>query len=102
MNDYPRECVLKEIAEYNILEDGVQGYLDLIKRVWHTPDWGFRLAGKRVLRLYLSTGGCSDNEEIIAAMQENLFWLLHWQRSDRGGHYYFKIRPPAKTRKKKP
>lgn len=39
----------------------------------------------------VSTGGWSDNESIINAMQENmLFWQMTWRLSKRGGYYEFR------------
>lgn len=40
----------------------------------------------------LSTGGWSDNEDMIQALQGNhLFWTLYWETSRRGGHHTFEI-----------
>lgn len=47
-----------------------------------------KMASKR-FKLELHTGGWSENEEIIEELQKNLFWLFCWQKSERGGHYYF-------------
>jgi hypothetical protein len=42
-----------------------------------------------------STGGWSDNEDLVGSLQDNLlFWALCWQQSRRGGHYRFHIRKP--------
>lgn len=54
-----------------------------IDRVWHKNP---------VLIFELHTGGWSGNEEIIKALQDNkLFWLMWWQKTERGGHYTFEI-----------
>jgi hypothetical protein len=38
----------------------------------------------------LSTGGFSENEHILAALQQNtMFWMLCWQSTSVGGHYEF-------------
>jgi hypothetical protein len=38
----------------------------------------------------LATGGWSGNEEIIGAMEANqIFWMLCWQSSKRGGEFSF-------------
>ena len=92
-DEYPREDELKTISEWNTLERPVEELLDYIKHLWWMPDWGFKLSGKRILRLELHTGGWSGNEDIIVALQENfLFWALFWHKSIAGGHYWFTIK----------
>ena len=48
--------------------------------------------------LELHTGGWSGNEMIISALErsDSLFWTFYWQKSERGGHYYFKLPPEKK------
>lgn len=40
-------------------------------------------------KLYLATGGWSENEYMISAFQENIFWTAYWIKSERGGAFYF-------------
>ena len=90
--EYPSESQLKRISDWDILEKPVRELLDYIESIWWTPDWGFCLKGKRVLRLELHTGGWSGNESIIDALQKNWeFWMMYWMKTYRGGHYYFRI-----------
>lgn len=92
-NGYPDEASLKEIEKWDILKQGVQGLLDLVEENTYTPDWSFSVTGKRVLRFQYHTGGWSGNEDVIDALRRNiLFWPMFWQKSERGGHYYFKIK----------
>ena len=78
-----------------ITQNDVIEYLHELATLWQ---WGeddgfFDLKGKRVLRLELHTGGWSGNEDIIDAMQRNIyFWTRFWLKTERGGHYYFRIR----------
>lgn len=68
-------------------------FLDFLCEEWHWSNY-FVLKGKNVLRLELHTGGWSGNEDIIEELHstnKHMFWLFHWQKSKRGGHYYFKI-----------
>ena len=42
--------------------------------------------------LELMTGGWSDNEDIIQALEKNqMFWRLCWEESRRGGYYKFDL-----------
>ena len=95
--DYPTQEQLETVQKWKVNYDNIKDFIEYLINIWHYPDWGIRLSGKRVLKLELHTGGWSGNEDIIAALRKNhLFWALYWERSDRGGHYYFKIRKPKK------
>ena len=99
-NDYPDEKSLKEIEEWDILKQGVQGLLDLVEENTNWPDWSFSITGKRVIRFEYHTGGWSGNEDVIDALHQNrLFWSLYWEKSTVGGHYYFKIKFTLKEKK---
>ena len=89
-NGYPTEETIMRIERWN--GKNVVDFVEFIKEVWHWLDWGFELKGKRVLRLELHTGGWSGNEDIICALSNNIFWMMYWEKSTRGGHYYFKIK----------
>ncbi len=38
----------------------------------------------------LTTGGWSENEELIDEISDTMFWVFWWQESKRGGYYKFK------------
>ena len=91
-DNYPDKKSLEQIEKWDILKDGVQGLLDLVEENTCTPDWSFSITGKRVLRFEYHTGGWSGNEDVLSALRRNtLFFPVFWQKSTRGGHYYFKI-----------
>ena len=46
--------------------------------------------------LELTTGGWSENEEIINEIANTMFWFLWWQESKRGGYYKFIYREVIK------
>ena len=89
---YPTEEELEKIRKWDIIEQPIVDLVSYVESLWWAPDWGFKLSGKRILRLELHTGGWSGNENIIAALRKNwMFWSLCWLKSTRGGHYWFKI-----------
>ena len=91
-NPYPRESELRKIKNWDFQKSPVTGFLEYIRALW-TYDDRFVLKGKRVLKLYLSTGGWSGNESLIGAMRQNfVFWSMSWVKSERGGHYWFEMR----------
>ncbi|MFA5247922.1 MAG: hypothetical protein WCX79_00615 [Candidatus Paceibacterota bacterium] len=64
----------------------------MIKSMWAYADIGYFKYDKNTRELELHTGGWSGNEEIISALEKNkVFWILYWQKTERGGHYYFNI-----------
>lgn len=92
---YPAEASLKQIAEWDLTKQDIYGLLDLVKENTQWEDRQIHIIGKRVLRFEYHTGGWSGNEEVIGALQQNtFFWILFWQKSLRGGHYYFRIEHP--------
>jgi hypothetical protein len=95
---YPIEIELKEIETFDIEKQPIEHLLDLLEKIWWASEWGFkREIGKNILdspciKLELHTGGWSGNEDIIEALKKTkMFWFLFWQKSERGGHYYFEI-----------
>ena len=63
-----------------------QAVLNAVERNWWASDWGFKHRGRRV---ELHTGGWSDNEGLIHWLETTWFWFMSWQKTTRGGHYYF-------------
>ena len=49
--------------------------------IWVEPD--------RRKNLELTTGGWSENEDIINEISNTMFWFLWWHESKRGGYYKF-------------
>ena len=89
---YPTPEELRKIKEWNCIDD-LDGLLRFVENLWYYPD-RFYLTGKKVKRLYLSTGGWSGNESVIKALRETMFWCFAWWKSQRGGHYWFKWKTP--------
>ncbi len=91
MKEYPDESDLQKIKEWDAIKDPF-GLIEFVKAVSNYD--AVRIRGKKVWQVEFHTGGWSGNEDIINALHENkhLFWAIYWQKSVRGGHYYFKIR----------
>ena len=84
---YPTDEALQTLRklanDYTLFSETI----DFIYDIWYSPLDGVIADGDM---LYLHTWGWSGNEDIINALSETMFWHMHWQRSDRGGHYTFK------------
>jgi hypothetical protein len=91
---YPTPKLLKYIREFDIVKHkGCDELLETLEEVWHDSGCCVTEMGRTATHLTLHTGGWSGNEDIMEALTSNqLFWSLYWERSARGGHYYFKIR----------
>lgn len=102
-NGYPTELEIrkfKRLCKFDFFQqENIDYFLDYLSDIWWMADWGFKKywgfetfpKRKKVLKLELSTGGRDGNEEIIGILQQSIFWLLYWKRSERGGHYEFEI-----------
>jgi hypothetical protein len=108
MSGYPSNQALRFIKKYDTLKEPVIDLVNFIIQIWHFQEWGVKFRGRK---LQLHTGGWSGNEEIIGAMMDNaMFWGLCWEKSERGGHFWFELPdflvkrkgvPPAESISKK-
>lgn len=106
---YPTDEELAEIIYWDFQKKSIYDFLEFIENLWYYPDRfelrdGYKNFPKRikVKKLYLSTGGWSGNETIINAVERNfIFWMICWQKSQRGGHYWFEINPNCFVLKEK-
>jgi hypothetical protein len=89
MKEYPDSEDLEKIEKWDTIHDpfGLVKFMESI--CWRDA---IRIKGKKVWRVEFHTWGWSGNEDIINALRRNLmFFTIYWQRSIRGGHYYFKV-----------
>ena len=65
--------------------------IDLIEKLWDTDYGTFKREYLDTHReqIILTTGGWSENEEAINIIADTMFWVLFWQKSERGGKYTF-------------
>lgn len=94
MSDYPTEGDLKAIRTWELKER--EDYIALAKfvcNIWHWPNFAtLTWKAKKVDVLRLVTGGWSGNEDIVGALQENqLFGMVCWKKSERGGVHIYEI-----------
>lgn len=97
---YPCEADLQIIRDWTIEKCALDCHelLAFVRQRWSYADWGWRQRGDTY---HISTGGWSGNESLISALEQNLvFWAFCWQRSERGGHYVFHVRPISRGTKK--
>ena len=97
---YPLERQLKKIENFDVMKspDHPLKLFHYIRTIWHWPDWGyyehwgFNFIRKKVFKIECHTGGWSGNECIIQALEKNKWvWAFFWEKSVRGGHFYFEI-----------
>lgn len=89
-DEYPEECELEFIRECR------HDYMALMRYVqnrWHWgEDWYRYELTNEYHEFYFATGGWSGNEDLIGALKENqMFWLVCWWRSERGGAFWFRL-----------
>jgi hypothetical protein len=87
--------IVKEIEALGNDFDRHWQLIDVLQNVWRWANYCY--LSHNDTRLHLSTGGWSEHEAIVAALEKTLFWQAYWQLSRRGGHYEFdisKIRKP--------
>src|SRR5712671_3118024 len=88
---YPTDGALDRIRAWPMAD--LRGLMAFVHEIWCWPDWGWTEEIKDGKPTYaISTGGWSGNESVIGALEaNNMFWLLCWQSSRRGGHYEFAL-----------
>jgi hypothetical protein len=88
-NGYPAEEELQKIKNWKIETDN--DFVDLMHYVELLWSYTYPYFDEeKGMKFSLSTGGWSGNEDIIRALEENMFfWMFYWQSSERGGHYVF-------------
>jgi len=89
MKEYPDESDLKQIREWDAVKDPF-GLIKFIESICWCD--AIRIRGKRVWYIEFHTWGWSGNEDIIGALRDNpLFFAIYWEKTHKGGHYYFKV-----------
>ena len=87
MAEYPTEEQLLSLSHYDVIGKNLSGIADEIRECYN-EDYG--KIGFENGQLYLVTGGWSGNEDVIDALSRNVvFWATYWQKSERGGGYWF-------------
>lgn len=64
--------------------------VSIIEKHWNQNYGTLDIEGKDgIVTLELTTGGWSENEEIMDIISLTMFWFLWWQESKRSGYYKF-------------
>lgn len=98
MSEYPTEAQLERIQEW-----GYRGFEDLalfVQKIWHwgedyarLSDWKVDEFGTEYRQFELITGGWSGNEDIVCALNKNqMFNMMCWYSSHRGGLHIYHIK----------
>lgn len=87
-----------EIIKSWPLKEGYVELMNYVRENWWSPEWGWKQEtreeayGESAVLYNISTGGWSDNEYLISALEANsVFMGICWESSRRGGHYVFMI-----------
>lgn len=86
--NYPTEQELKDVKRIGDKYDFFD-IVSLLKDLWQYDKSVKFQKNDKDWSLELHTGGWSGHEEIIDKLSGTLFWFFYWQKSERGGHYYF-------------
>lgn len=90
MSDYPDDEELTLIKEWPFPK--YDELIEYLQSSFWMPDWCITVKGRHVLRVYISTGGWSGNEDRMEALKQNFrFWSSCWRVHRTGGHYEFRI-----------
>ena len=89
---YPTDETCESISTHKY--DGSTSFLEDVLSLWYYPKyWEVIIDINGDSHYSVSTGGWSGNESLIHALQSNqIFWLICWRQSTRGGHYHFVIK----------
>jgi hypothetical protein len=90
---YPTDEALQRVIAWPYAD--TRGLIEFVRGIWNWPQFMTEEGDK----LHMSTGGWSGNESIIHALERNVFWLLCWEQSRRGGHYIFDLSRMPKAEK---
>lgn len=90
---YPSKAALRRLKHWR--DGDPLGWLQFAHSIWQI--WGWDDEPKVGCFVYVSTGGWSGNEDIIAAMRSNsILWSRTWEGHRTGGHYTFWVRRTLK------
>jgi len=90
-NQYPEKEDFEALKKIDTFLDGAETILDLFEQTGFGSGHITKFRGRA--RLYLHTGGWSGCEEMLDYINK-IWWLVHWVKQERGGHYVFE--GPAK------
>jgi hypothetical protein len=91
---YPTRDAIHKIQSWPNTD--FNGLMEFIKPLWAYSNSGYwtETDTEDEIEYSISTAGWSGNEDLIDALGENrnMFWILCWVQSRRGGHYIFEVK----------
>jgi len=69
--------------------------IDTIQTMWNFDYGAIKIDKQKedgYLHIEIHTGGWSDNESVISALEQSSWWNIFWQKSHRGGHYWLRAK----------
>lgn len=92
MSEYPSESDLERIKNWKLTcANDYRELAEFVCSLWAYPN--FASLNGPLLRLH--TGGWSGNEDIISTLEAHpIFYMVCWQKSERGGHHFFELPDP--------
>ena len=90
---YPSDVELEAIRYW---DKTLKELLDFIEEIYEYDPPRLRVGRsgfdrKKCYKYEIHTWGWSGNEDIVEALRRTMFWFTFWQKSERGGHFYFEI-----------
>jgi len=88
--------ILTRIKQFDLAKDKVMSFVEFLCDIWHQDFGSMKLHKEKDEQGYqtleIHTGGWSENEEILMFLEQTMFWGMFWYKSERGGHYWLKVK----------
>ena len=88
---YPSEQILKIIEKIDLQNYSIKDLIGLMQGEWWGSDCMVIEEGKETVKVEFHTVGWSGNEDLMTAFEKVELIGLFWQKSERGGHYWYEF-----------
>jgi len=96
-----------KLMQLDPTKDSIENILEFISLFWdfNYGDMNYTLppsgTNDKEFSVEFHTGGWSENETVIQALSQSWFWKIFWWKSERGGHFWLKVKKIPKGRASK-